>query len=171
MSGGGEFEAKIASGGPIKVELEPGTDYYWCSCGLSKNQPWCDGSVCHSWFSSCSFSWFSFSSSFHPLFQFLLYSLSLASWHWNDSPKDHSWRKEGLLHVRLQEHQESRILWWIPQPDRCSQEIQQATPPGKFWSQGEPAPHLSSRWTEQGTRFHLCSCWSCLCHPSFPPLK
>jgi CDGSH-type Zn-finger protein len=26
-----------------RVELEPGT-YYWCKCGRSKNQPFCDGS-------------------------------------------------------------------------------------------------------------------------------
>ena len=28
---------------PYSVELEPG-DYYWCACGLSKSQPFCDGS-------------------------------------------------------------------------------------------------------------------------------
>jgi CDGSH-type Zn-finger protein len=28
---------------PYSVELAPG-DYYWCSCGKSKNQPFCDGS-------------------------------------------------------------------------------------------------------------------------------
>ena len=28
---------------PYKVDLEAG-DHYWCSCGLSKNQPYCDGS-------------------------------------------------------------------------------------------------------------------------------
>ena len=27
----------------IKIEMEPGT-YYWCACGRSKNQPFCDGS-------------------------------------------------------------------------------------------------------------------------------
>jgi len=32
-----------ANNGPIKLELEPGT-YFWCRCGLSKNQPFCDGS-------------------------------------------------------------------------------------------------------------------------------
>ena len=28
---------------PKVEEVEPGT-YYWCSCGHSKNQPFCDGS-------------------------------------------------------------------------------------------------------------------------------
>jgi CDGSH-type Zn-finger protein len=28
---------------PYAVELEPG-DYYWCACGKSGNQPFCDGS-------------------------------------------------------------------------------------------------------------------------------
>jgi methylamine---glutamate N-methyltransferase subunit C len=34
----------IAAKTPIPVELEAGTSYYWCRCGLSKNQPFCDGS-------------------------------------------------------------------------------------------------------------------------------
>ena len=29
---------------PIPVELEAGKTYYWCSCGQSSNQPFCDGS-------------------------------------------------------------------------------------------------------------------------------
>lgn len=29
---------------PYAVELEAGKTYYWCRCGLSKNQPFCDGS-------------------------------------------------------------------------------------------------------------------------------
>ncbi|KAG2198772.1 hypothetical protein INT47_010558 [Mucor saturninus] len=29
---------------PYKVDLEPGKDYYYCTCGESKNQPFCDGS-------------------------------------------------------------------------------------------------------------------------------
>jgi CDGSH-type Zn-finger protein len=33
----------IAQRGPYVVELEPGT-YWWCRCGRSKNQPFCDGS-------------------------------------------------------------------------------------------------------------------------------
>jgi CDGSH iron-sulfur domain-containing protein 3 len=26
------------------MEVEEGKTYYWCSCGQSKNQPFCDGS-------------------------------------------------------------------------------------------------------------------------------
>lgn len=29
---------------PITVELKKGKTYLWCQCGLSKNQPFCDGS-------------------------------------------------------------------------------------------------------------------------------
>ena len=29
---------------PFPIDLEKGSDYYWCSCGKSKNQPFCDGS-------------------------------------------------------------------------------------------------------------------------------
>ena len=36
-------EAKIAQKSPYIVELEAGT-YWWCRCGLSANQPFCDGS-------------------------------------------------------------------------------------------------------------------------------
>jgi CDGSH-type Zn-finger protein len=28
---------------PIMLDLEPDT-YYWCSCGKTKNSPFCDGS-------------------------------------------------------------------------------------------------------------------------------
>jgi len=28
---------------PFGLQLEPGT-YWWCACGRSKNQPFCDGS-------------------------------------------------------------------------------------------------------------------------------
>lgn len=35
---------KIASKSPIVVELKKGQDYYWCACGESKTQPFCDGS-------------------------------------------------------------------------------------------------------------------------------
>jgi CDGSH-type Zn-finger protein len=36
-------EPKIAATSPAVLELEPGT-YYWCRCGRSENQPFCDGS-------------------------------------------------------------------------------------------------------------------------------
>ena len=36
-------EPKIAQKSPYVMELEPGT-YAWCACGLSNNQPYCDGS-------------------------------------------------------------------------------------------------------------------------------
>jgi CDGSH iron-sulfur domain-containing protein 3 len=29
--------------GPYRVELEEGKTYFWCSCGLSAKQPFCDG--------------------------------------------------------------------------------------------------------------------------------
>jgi CDGSH-type Zn-finger protein len=29
---------------PYTVEVEQGKSYYWCACGRSKNQPFCDGS-------------------------------------------------------------------------------------------------------------------------------
>ncbi|SMP30793.1 glutamate synthase-related protein [Shimia sagamensis] len=34
----------IAATRPVKVELEDGKTYFWCSCGRSKTQPFCDGS-------------------------------------------------------------------------------------------------------------------------------
>ena len=36
-------EAHIVAKVPIVLTLEPGT-YYWCSCGKSAKQPFCDGS-------------------------------------------------------------------------------------------------------------------------------
>jgi len=30
--------------GPYCVELEQGKTYFWCRCGRSKRQPFCDGS-------------------------------------------------------------------------------------------------------------------------------
>lgn len=30
--------------GPYVVQVEEGQTYRWCSCGLSKIQPWCDDS-------------------------------------------------------------------------------------------------------------------------------
>jgi len=36
-------EPKIAALKPAVLTLEPGT-YYWCACGASGTQPFCDGS-------------------------------------------------------------------------------------------------------------------------------
>lgn len=35
---------KIAQKAPYVVDVEAGKTYYWCSCGLSAKQPFCDGS-------------------------------------------------------------------------------------------------------------------------------
>ena len=37
-------EPTIAQKGPFPIQVEAGKSYYWCSCGLSANQPFCDGS-------------------------------------------------------------------------------------------------------------------------------
>ncbi|MDC0059492.1 CDGSH iron-sulfur domain-containing protein [Pelagibacteraceae bacterium] len=29
---------------PYKIEVESGKTYYWCACGLSQTQPFCDNS-------------------------------------------------------------------------------------------------------------------------------
>ncbi len=34
----------IAQKAPYPVSVESGKDYWWCQCGNSKNQPFCDGS-------------------------------------------------------------------------------------------------------------------------------
>jgi CDGSH-type Zn-finger protein len=34
----------IGGKAPIPVEVKAGQDYWWCTCGQSKNQPFCDGS-------------------------------------------------------------------------------------------------------------------------------
>ena len=35
---------KIADSKPVAVNLEANEEYYWCACGQSRNQPFCDGS-------------------------------------------------------------------------------------------------------------------------------
>lgn len=37
-------EPVIAQRGPFAVEVEAGKSYWWCRCGRSQNQPFCDGS-------------------------------------------------------------------------------------------------------------------------------
>ncbi|MCB1617759.1 MAG: CDGSH iron-sulfur domain-containing protein, partial [Pseudomonadales bacterium] len=37
-------EAVIAQKAPYGVAVEAGKTYYWCSCGKSAKQPFCDGS-------------------------------------------------------------------------------------------------------------------------------
>jgi CDGSH iron-sulfur domain-containing protein 3 len=43
---GGRIMAKgeVAGEGPIAVDVEEGSSYFWCACGKSQNQPYCDGS-------------------------------------------------------------------------------------------------------------------------------
>ncbi len=36
-------DPKVAAKEPVVIDLEPGT-YYWCACGHSNKQPYCDGS-------------------------------------------------------------------------------------------------------------------------------
>jgi CDGSH-type Zn-finger protein len=36
-------EPVIAQKGPFPVELEAGKTYFWCACGKSAKQPFCDG--------------------------------------------------------------------------------------------------------------------------------
>lgn len=37
-------ERVIAQRAPFKVEVEAGKTYWWCACGRSAKQPFCDGS-------------------------------------------------------------------------------------------------------------------------------
>ena len=34
----------IAQKAPFQVRLEAGKSYWWCACGQSRSQPFCDGS-------------------------------------------------------------------------------------------------------------------------------
>ncbi len=36
-------EPVIAAKAPIPVDVEAGTTYWWCACGKSTKQPFCDG--------------------------------------------------------------------------------------------------------------------------------
>ena len=37
------MEPVVAQKAPYVIEMEPGS-YFWCQCGKSANQPFCDGS-------------------------------------------------------------------------------------------------------------------------------
>jgi len=37
-------EPKVARRAPYAVEVEEGKKYFWCACGRSSKQPFCDGS-------------------------------------------------------------------------------------------------------------------------------
>jgi len=39
-----QHKGKIYDHKPFKFKCEKGKAYYWCACGLSKGQPFCDGS-------------------------------------------------------------------------------------------------------------------------------
>jgi CDGSH-type Zn-finger protein len=36
-------EPVIAGRAPLAVDVEQGKNYYWCTCGRSQKQPFCDG--------------------------------------------------------------------------------------------------------------------------------
>ena len=38
------MKGEIAAKAPIRIEVEKGKTYWWCACGRSANQPFCDGS-------------------------------------------------------------------------------------------------------------------------------
>lgn len=37
-------EPQVAQRAPFRVEVTEGKTYWWCACGRSANQPFCDGS-------------------------------------------------------------------------------------------------------------------------------
>ncbi len=38
------MEPQVPQKAPYAVEVEAGKSYFWCSCGQSRKQPFCDGS-------------------------------------------------------------------------------------------------------------------------------
>jgi len=38
------MKGHVAGHAPIGVDVEAGKSYWWCACGQSKRQPFCDGS-------------------------------------------------------------------------------------------------------------------------------
>ena len=49
------LKGKKAGDSAIAVEVEKNKSYFWCSCGLSSKQPFCDGSHKNSEFSPVKF--------------------------------------------------------------------------------------------------------------------
>jgi CDGSH-type Zn-finger protein len=45
----------VAQKGSFKIDVEAGKSYWWCSCGMSSKQPFCDGSHKGSAFSPMKF--------------------------------------------------------------------------------------------------------------------
>ncbi len=39
-----EKKGAVAGRSPLGIDVEAGKSYWWCACGLSKRQPFCDGS-------------------------------------------------------------------------------------------------------------------------------
>jgi CDGSH iron-sulfur domain-containing protein 3 len=46
---------RIAQTSPYRIEVETGKSYWWCACGKSASQPFCDGSHKGSGFSPVEF--------------------------------------------------------------------------------------------------------------------
>ena len=40
LGSGSNALPRVADNKPMKVAVEAGKEYYYCTCGLSKNQPW-----------------------------------------------------------------------------------------------------------------------------------
>lgn len=38
------MKGEIAAKAPAAIEVEAGKSYWWCACGKSQRQPFCDGS-------------------------------------------------------------------------------------------------------------------------------
>ena len=36
-------KGKVAGSSPVLIDAEAGKNYAWCTCGLSDNQPFCNG--------------------------------------------------------------------------------------------------------------------------------
>lgn len=49
-------DAVVAQKEPYAVKVEAGKDYWWCACGRSVSQPFCDGSHKGTGFSPAQFS-------------------------------------------------------------------------------------------------------------------